>query len=222
MIKKNIIVLLVCLLISAGIVFYFYVLKNENALFLIADGFDKPSKLYDFVIKNIYSLSANKKSIEKIKERLEQDNNVHLHNLYIHVLGIEGDRSSAVVLIKFYSRYQHDINHSSTINQIIDTMGLIANYDLIPFLETLLRDHDKLGVQATKYSIARSLYLITGKNYSYMNSAGRITELQVTRELTEARNVILNSEGRKRTLKEMVLLDKLYRPPESGKIGVKP
>lgn len=212
--KKNIIVLL-CLLILAGIVFHFCVLENEKALFLIAEGLDKPSTLYNIVIKKIYSLSTNKKSIEKIKEHLGQDKNDHLHNLYIHVLGINGDRSSAGTLIKAYSRYQHDINHHSTVNQLIDTMGLIANDNLVPFLETLLRHHDKLGVQATKYSIARSLYLITGEKYSYMNTAGRNTELQVTGELTEARNVILSSKGRKRTIQEMILLDKLYCPPES-------
>jgi hypothetical protein len=84
-------------------------------------------------------------------------------------------------------------------------MGLIDNNDLVPFLETLLRDYDQLRVQATKYSIARSLYLITGNKFSYV---------RIIRELSEARNVILKSKGRKRTLQEMLLLDKLYRPPE--------
>ncbi len=215
MIKRNTIVLLVCLLILAGVVFHFSVLENEKALFLIAEGLDKPSNSYNIVIKKIYSLSEKKSLSEKIKEYLEQNKNEHLHNLYIHVLGITGERSSAGVLIKEYSRYQHDINHRSTVDQIIDTMGLIANDDLVPFIETLLRDYDKLRVQATKYSIARSLYLSTGEKYSYIDAAGRNTELQVTEELIEARKVILSSKGRKRTLQEMVLLDKLYRPPES-------
>ena len=106
------------------------------------------------------------------------------------------------------------MNRRSTVNRIIDAMGLIANDDLVVFLETLLRDYDKLRAQATKYSIVRSLYLITGEKYSYIDGSRRNTGLQVAEELIEARNVILNSKGRKRTLQEMLLLDKLYRPPE--------
>ena len=147
-------------------------------------------------------------------EYLEQNKNNHLHNLYIQVLGISGESSSAGVLIKVYSRCQNDVNRLSTVNRIIEAMGLIANDDLVVFLEILLRDYEKLRVQATKYSIARSLYLLTEQKYSYINDAGRNTKLQVTEELIEARNVILNSKGRKRTLQEMLLLDKLYRPPD--------
>jgi hypothetical protein len=212
--KRNIFVLLACLLIFTGVIFHFFVLENEKALFLIAEGLDKPSNLYNIVIKKIYSFSENKNLREKIRTYLEQDKNVHLHNLYIQVLGISGASSSAGVFIKVYSRCQHDMNHRSTVNRIIDAMGLIANDDLVPFLENLLRDYDKLGVQATKYSIVKSLYLITGKKYSYIDYSGRNTELKMTEELIEARNVILNSKGRKRTLQEMLLLDKLYRPPE--------
>lgn len=212
--KRNIIVLLVCLLIFTWVVFHFSVLENEKALFLIAEGLDKPSNLYNIVIKKIYRLSEKKNLNEKIREYLEQNKNDHLHNLYIQVLGISGASSSAGVLIKVYSRCQHDMNRRSTVNRIIDAMGLIANDDLVPLLEILLRDYDKLRVQATKYSIARSLYLITGKRYPYTDDAGRNTGLQVTEELIEARNVIMNSKVRKRTLQEMLLLDRLYRPPE--------
>ena len=212
--KRNIIVLLASLLIFSGVVFHFSVLENEKALFLIADGLDKQSNLYNIIIKKIYSLSEKKNLSKKIKKYLEQNKNDHLHNLYIQVLGISGASSSAATLIKVYSRCQHDTNRRSTVNRIVDAMGLIDNDDLVVFLETLLQDYDKLRVQATKYSIVRSLYLITGKKYSYIDGAGRNTGLQVAQELIEARNVILDSKGRKRTLQEMLLLDKLYRPPE--------
>jgi hypothetical protein len=211
--KKPIIVILIALITVSAVVFHFSVLMNEKALFLIAEGLDKPSSLYNIVIKRIYYLYEKDDLSEKIKNHLEQDRNVQLNNLYIQVLGIGGASSSAAIFIKEYSRWQHDTNHLSTINRIVDAMGLIANDDLIPFLETLLQDHDKLNVQATKYSIVRSLYLLTGKKYTYINYSGRKTELQVTEELTEARSVIVNSKGRKRSLEEMLLLDRLYRPP---------
>jgi hypothetical protein len=92
-------------------------------------------------------------------------------------------------------------------------MGQIGDEDFVPFLETLVRDYDKLRVQATKYSILRSLYLITGNRYSYFNSSGRKSELEVTEELIDARRVIMNSKGRKRSIQEMLVLEKLYRPP---------
>ena len=211
--KRNVIILLVCLVIFIGGVFNFSILKNEKALFMIAEGLDKPSKLYNIVIKKIYVLSRNKNLSKKLTNYLEQNKNDHLHNLYIQVLGITGEKSSTGILIKIYTQYQHDMNHYSTMNRIIDAMGLIANDDVVPFLETLLIDHDKLRVKATQYSIARSLYLITGEKYHYIDDSGRNIELSITEELLEARNIILNAKGRSRTLQEMLLLDKLYRPP---------
>lgn len=152
--KHTIIAVVIGLIVLAGAVFHFSVLKNEKALFIIAEGLDKPSRLYNIVIKRIYHLSEKKALREKIKNYLEQDQNVHLHNLYIQTLGIGGASSSAAIFIKEYSRWQHDMNHLSKINRIVDAMGLITNDDLIPFLETLLQDHDKLKVQATKYSMS--------------------------------------------------------------------
>ena len=212
---KKSVVLFLCLLFISGLGFYFFVIKNDKILFGIAEGLNNPSYLHNIVIKQIYNLPNDKKLNEKIRNYLEQCQNVHLHDLYIQFLGIRGDSSSAGILIKKYSKYQHDIDSFGKINRIIDAMGLISNDDLIPFLEKLLRDYEELGVQATKYSIARSLYLITGKKYSYIDYSDRNTELQITKELIEARDVIMDSKGRKRNLQEMLSLDKLYRPPKN-------
>ena len=109
--------------------------------------------------------------------------------------------------------HQHDMNRRSTVSRIIDAMGQIGNEDFVPFLEALIRNYDKLKVETTKYSIARSLYLITGKKYQYVNKSGVKTEIQVTNELIEARNVIIQSKERHRSLQEMLVVEKLYRPP---------
>jgi hypothetical protein len=211
--RKKLILIFALSLSLTGIIFHFAVMENENALFLIAEGLDKPSKRYYIVTERIYNLSERKKVRDKIREHLERNNNDHLHNLYIQVLGITGDSSSSGILIKLYSLYQQDMNRRSTVSRIIDAMGQIGDEDFVPFLETLVRDYDKLRVQATKYSILRSLYLITGNRYSYFNSSGRKSELEVTEELIDARRVIMNSKGRKRSIQEMLVLEKLYRPP---------
>jgi len=213
--KKKILVLIIIFL-GIGLFAKIMILDNEDGLFSIAAGLDVPSKSYYFVIERIYKISETKNIGDKILGYLEGDKNKHLHNLYVKTLGIIGEYYSSTFLLKAYSKYQHDMNHRSTLSQIINSMGLIGNEDLVPLLETLLKDHDKLDVQVTKYSIARALYFITGKSYSYTNQSGERTQLHVTDELAKARRVIVNSKKRRRTLDEILTLDKLYRPPERG------
>lgn len=211
--KKKAIIIFTISLLFVGLIFTFSILKNINALFLISEGLDRPSKAYYILIERIYRLSSKKKAGDKIWGYVEGNKNAHLHNLYIQVLGITGAYIPTGSLIKLYSICQHDIDRRSTASKIIDAMGLLGNEDFVPFLETLLRDYDKLKVQATKYAIVRSLYLITGNRYTYLNDLAQKSKLQVTDELTEARNVIKITKGRSRTIQEMLVLDKLYRPP---------
>jgi hypothetical protein len=131
-------------------------------------------------------------------------------------LGIIGEYYSAVYLIKAYSEYQNKDQSAVTVWYIINSMGLIGNHDAVKLLETLLKNYDKHGMQVSRYSLARSLYFLTGKRYDYINSSGEITKIHLTKELKNARKVIEESAGRKRTYDEMIILDKLYRPPEKG------
>jgi len=209
--KKAIIV--ISSVFFAGLIIVFIISRSVNALFLIAEGLDRPSRAYYILMERIYRLSSNKKIADEIWGYIENNKNAHLHNLYIHVLGITNADIPTGSLIKLYSQCQHDMNRRSTVSKIIDAMGLLGNERFVPFLETLLRDHDKLQVQATKYAIVRSLYLITGNRYAYINDLGKETRLQVSEELSEARNVIADTKGRSRNIREMLVLDRLYRPP---------
>jgi len=211
--KKKIIFIFTTSLFFAGLIFIISTLNNVSALFLITEGLDRPSKSYYFFIERIYRLSAKNKVGDKIWGYIDNNKNAHLHNLYFQVLGITGAEIPTGSLIKLYSLYQHDMNRRSTVSKIIDAMGLLGNEDFVPFLEILLTDYDKLQVQATKYAILRSLYLITGKRYAYINDLGQRSKLRVTDELIEARNVIEKTTGRSRNIQEMLILDKLYRPP---------
>ena len=211
--KKKTIIIFTISLFFAGLILIFSILKNVNALFLIAEGLDRPSKAYYILIERIYRLSAKKKVRDKIFGYIESNKNAHLHDLYIQVLGITGSDIPPGSLIKLYSLCQHEMNRRSTVYRIIDAMGLLGNEDFVPFLETLLRDYDKLKVQATKYAIVRSLYLITGNRYAYINDLGQKSKLKITDELIKARNVVANTKDRSRNIQEMLVLDKIYRPP---------
>ena len=212
-INKKAIILIFVSVCFVGIILTIAISSNVNALFLIAEGLEKPSKAYYSVIQRIYRLSANKKTGDEIWSYVESNKNANLIDLYIKVLAITNAEIASGNLIKLYSLCQQNAERRSTVSIIIDSMGLLGNDDFIPFLETLLRDYDKLKVQATKYAIARALYLITGNKYAYDRNPQETTKLQVTKELIEARDLILVSKGRYRSIQEMLVLDKLYRPP---------
>lgn len=212
-IKKNILIAIIGIGILC-IILYITILNNVSVLFEIADGSDKPSAIYYCAIEKIYRLSEKKNIEEKILENIAEDKKKHLHDLYVQVLGILGKPNATIFLIKGYADYQNDKNRRSSLYYIIDSLGAIGNIEAVPFLEKLLSNYNKLDVQVTKYSIVRSLYLLTGKTYNYVDSYGKEATMHVTSGLINARKVIEDSKGRSRTFDEMMEIDRLYRPPE--------
>ena len=189
------------------------ILDNTDLLFTIAEGLEQPSKSYYLVMERIYKLSAKERLEEKINKYLEDDKNSHLHDRYIHTLGIIGGQKFPAILIKAYVQYQDDPDHILTVPRIIDSMGIVGVEDVVPILEKLLSNYDRHRVRVTRYAIVRALYLATGKAYEYTNSSGGRTKLELTNELEDARRVILESRNRDRTFEEMKSLDKVFRPP---------
>jgi hypothetical protein len=193
-----------------------FIFDNLNALFLIAEGFDQPSTWFYVVQKRIYKIAERKDIGNDILKYLNNDKNRHLHNLYIKTLGIIGEYYSAAYLIKAYAKYQNNERYAVTIGYIIASMGMLGNDNVVQLLETLLKNYDKHKMQVTRYSLARSLYLLTGKRYDYVNSSGENTKIHLTNELKTARKVIEKSKRHRRTYDEMIVLDKLYRPPKKA------
>lgn len=205
--------LLIVVLFSVGILLKIAILDNVGLLFTVAAGSDKPSMLYYFATERIYNISGEERVNEKILQDLEANKNKHFRDLYIHTLGVIGEYYSATYLLKTYVKYQDDKNHAIIVATVIDSMGMIGNEDLVPLLERLLSNYENHRMQVTSYAIARALYLITGKAYSYSDSSGEKINFNITNELKDARNVVKSSMGRKRTFSEMIILDKLYRAP---------
>lgn len=200
-------VLIFSLLLTGG-----YILNSSRVLFAIANGFDQPSKGYYFSTERIYKI-LSKSKCDEIVNFVSEGKNEYLHDLYIHSLGVTGCVDSSAYLLDLYVTVQHDRNKKSTCNNIVNSMGLSGNSDYVSFLEVLLKDHEKLSVQPSRYSIARALYLLTGKQYQLVSAMQSREELIVTEELAQARGVIESSQSRERTFEEMVTLDKLFRPP---------
>ncbi len=190
-----------------------YSLNNVRVLFAVANGLDQPSKSYYLATERIYKTLSQSKC-DEIVQFLSKGNNEHLHDLYIHSLGVTGCVDSSAYLLDLYVKVQHDRNKRSTCNNIVNSMGLSGNSDYVSFLEVLLKDYEKLSVQPSRYSIARALYLLTGKQYQFESAMQSREKFTVTKELAEANNIIASTHTKPRTFEEIVKLDKLFRSPD--------
>ena len=213
--KKKFLTIVVVATICIGIGFKFTVLDNPDFLCKVAEGFDEPSKPFYLVIERIYKLSEKKKFEERLIKYLNSDENRYLHDIYIRILGVIGKKISLHDLEKIYIKNQHNKKYKATLFYVIRSMGLIGTEEIVPFLETLLDKYGELQVQVSGSNIASALFLITGNDgYIFTDSQGEQQKLYLTEALIEARRVIKASRGRDRTFNEMLVLDRLYRPPD--------
>ena len=205
-------ILLACIIF----VFKFAIIDNTFVLFSIAKGLDEPSTLFYSVTERIYKLSVKKDISEKIIKKIEDDKNSHLHDLFIKALGVIGEDQPRAIncIIKTYIKYQDDPNRQGILLYVIDSMGFIGNQNTVSILERLLINYDKHSIVVPRYSIARALYLSTGRNYEYFNESREKKQFYLTDGLRDARNAIVASKGRYRTFPEMMVLDNLNRPDE--------
>ena len=211
---KRIIIIVSIVVVCLGVGLKVAVWDNTNLLCQIAEGLDEPSKPYYFILERIYKLSENSNFSKKITEYLSKGEKRYLHDNYIRILGVLGDKESLHDLEQIYIKYQHDQRYKSTIYYVIKSMGLIGDKEIVPLLETLLKKYDQLDVQVSGSNIASALYLITGSSdYYYINNSGKQQKLILTDNLRKARKVIVSSEGRSRNIEEMIILDNFYRPP---------
>jgi len=181
---------------------------NEDFLISMAEGFDVPSKPYYFLIERIYKIAESRDIATEIGQNLRSGNKEHLHNLYLRILGVIGRPPSPDFLLDQYARYGNDPDRVSRSRYLIETMGLSGDAAYTVFLKSLLDRTDQKNID-TRYLIARSLYLITGEKYRVNGE-----EFHISPELEEARKVIVASKNRKRTFQEMLVLDKILRPPD--------
>ncbi len=210
---NKIIYIVLMLTVCLGFGFKLVVWDNADILCNIAEGFDEPSTPFYFFLERIYKLSEKNSFSKELAQYLSKDENRHLHDIYIRILGVIGDKESLHELEQIYIKYQHDKKSKVTLFYMVKSAGLIGDKEIVPLLETLLKKYDELKVQISGSNIASSLYLITGKNdYYFTNNSGEQQKLILIDNLIEARKVIVSSKGRERTYEEKILLDNVFRP----------
>lgn len=207
--SKIVIIITICVLcIFVGKKFTW---DNPKFIFSIAEGFDDPSVPFYILIDQAYKIYSNSDRKEIIANFLDDSKQGHLVDIYIRVAGVIGDSASSNELTKLYDKFDNTANKVS-LHYIVTSLGLLGEKSAIPFLEDLLMNQKIVRVSGS--TVAVSLFLITGRNnYQFVNSLGNEQKLILTDDLTRARQVILESKNRKRTYKELIILDNLFRAP---------
>jgi len=187
-------------------------LDSPALLLRVMDRFEQPSKPFYVVLERIYKLSAKDDFFTEMKFCLMGQGRDTYHGIYLRYIGVVGQKWASNDIRSAYVKGLKDIDAEGYF-MVISSMGLTGNASLTPLLEELLAQsrHDK-SLRGSGAAIASSLYLITGKtDYRFTNETGSEQQLALTPELMYTRKVIVESRGRKRTLEEMVVLDKTYR-----------
>lgn len=220
MAKNKKILLIIIVMLVIGAILINAALSNKRVLFTIALTSDDPSSIRYFALERIYKLSQNDKFRKEILDELLKDDQKSLHSLFIRTLGVAGDKEVVGYLVKAYVDTQDDKSKRGLQHYIIDSMGLIGDESTIFLLRRLLENYDKHPIEVTQYAIARALYLQTGEKSYYTDSFGKKVTVSISEELLNARDVIIKSKDRTRTLEEMLTLDKIFRPPAIRGEGV--
>jgi len=212
--KKNKIKIAVSICLAFGLVIFYILSVNTSFLLSMASSLDKPSKSYYWLMERVYKICEKEDCAPEILRDIKKGANDHALSQYIHTLGIIGEKDAVNYLLMLYSKCQNKADRKSILYSIINSLGVIGDKAAVPILDRLLTDYENYQVQVTKYSVARALYLITDQRYTYMDSSGKATKLYLTDELINAQKLIEDSRGRHRTFEEMLILDKIYRPPD--------
>jgi hypothetical protein len=177
-------------------------------------GLDGSSPAFDYILENIYKKAEEEDLGKSFLNSLDKNKNQNYGLIYIRILGVIGEKEAVDSLIRLFKRYQKNEIYEITFSYLVDGLGLIGDKSAVYFLEDLLKKKEKENIKVPGSTIACALYLITGNSdYSFVNSFGREQKLILTKEIDEARKIIVKSHGRRRTYKEMKELDKLFRGP---------
>jgi hypothetical protein len=199
--------------IAIGLIISVYsFINNLNILFEIAERSQKPSKIHFYCMERIFNICAEQECGPKLLQSLIKDENEHLHELYIKTVGVVGERSASRHLMNVFLKNQAIPDKVRSAYNSILSIGTIGNEEIVPELEEILSDN-KNTFELNNYLIARSLFLLTGRKYDYVNADGKQVRFISNPEISHIREIILNSKNRRRTIDEMVEIDRIDRPP---------
>ena len=181
-------------------------LDTPSFLFRFSKALDQPSKPYHLLLERIYTLAQEDDFVAEVKGYMVGPRLDAYGETFLRFAGVVGYRWASNDIRKCQSKLGELNVH------LILSMGLTGDAAFVPLLEELLENalQDKpLSVPAP--TVAGALYLINGRtDYRFKNESGQIQRLILNTTLTEARKAITHSRGRKRTLEEMLILDRIY------------
>ena len=196
-----------------GLIFFISI-NNVGFLCLIAGSSDVPSKMHYCAIERILILYDEDEDVgEQIFETLKSNESKEIIDVYIKILGLIGEKEAMGYLNKIFIEALNNNDPRGLTYPIVNSFGMMGNDDIVSFLKYLLENYSKYNIKATKHSIARSLFLLTGKKYKFVKANDSYGYFEPTSEVVNARDIIISSDDRRRTFEEMVALDKLFRPP---------
>jgi len=181
--------------------------NNIDFLCVMAGASGKPSAFHNFFMDRIYKI-AERRDISKILiDNLRKDNKEALHGLFLRILGVIGEKNALNDFMSIYFKHQ-DENKSLVLYYVLNSIGLLGEEKAVIFLENIINRKGQWDL--LNYSIAESLYLLTGKKYDFINPKGDMQDFYPTDEVLRARDVILATKDRKRSFQEMIILDILF------------
>lgn len=211
----RIIIIGVLCIVIIGLLVRFTLFDNYRLLCQLAENFDEPSIPYYYFLERVYKISESNDIGNEILIKLTNYEDQYLHDCYIRILGVIGKHASLQYLESISNTTIKEKNFPLLFYSI-PSIGLLGDEKAIPFLENYLEKNiDDLQSNFLDYTTVSSLYLLTGRdNFYFINSAGEKQRLIINERLSNARKIIVESKGRKRTYEEMITLDKIFRHPD--------
>lgn len=217
----NSLVALLCLVVVVlGVAVKWYLAWNDAvALVDYADDFDQPTKAHYLLQNRIYWLAAGDDTVApRLVSSIKGRTFNRILSTKLRTLAVIGSKGFSYFLREYYRRPDFAHERPSFKKEFYNCVGVNGDPDLIPILEKEYAAYG-LGSNSLKLQLGKSLYLLTGKQYKiggtyYSKLEGKVKPriYVLYKDLKFFRKVIRESQGRKRTYEEMLILDGAYFP----------
>ena len=182
--------------------------EDVDFLLLQAGAAGRPSVQHNSFMDQVFLLAQKIDVAGLCEERLSQNKYPGLHELYLRTIAVIGDANGLASFVTYFSR-RAATNDTFGLFDVYSFLGVLGDGKAQAILEKQLNRNQANPV--LNFAIARSLFLLTGQRYRFVNPDGNLQEFYPTEAAIRARTIILASRGRKRTFEEMRTLDGLFR-----------
>jgi hypothetical protein len=209
--KRHLIYLVLSVLAGLAILCFLITNSSLKVQYALAGNVSTDSFLYQYAMERIIRIYSEEP--EKVTNLILKEYNLNDPYFYVDtvLLSIFADPPSTNALrtkIDNLTDFQDKIYSDSGYSLLIESIGIAMMKDREPFLVDLLSklNNSTRIASAINYTVARSLFFLTGKTYKYTNRKNSKSTVRLTDHILKTRDVLVNSMDRKRTVDEMILL----------------